>query len=91
MKQSGRYFHEHTMSAYTEDEDGDEVDAEESFLDSMRDIARVAARRGYEIIEAENEDDHIDECLVANEYTFTAEGRRMDPDDDKARVPDVKP
>ncbi len=82
VKQSGRYLHEHSMIAYTEDADGYETDAEDSFMDSIRSVAIDAKIAGYRAIEAEEEEENVAENIRANEYTFTAEGLRIDPDNE---------
>lgn len=76
-RSTSRYMHEYTMSVYHEDENGNETD-EEKTLDEMRDIAKRAERYGYKFIEAENSDETTADNIMANEYTFTSAGERMD-------------
>lgn len=80
VKQSGRYCHEYTMSAYTEDYDGYEQDADDAFMDSIRSVAIDAKRAAYREMEAEREDESVAETIRANGYTFTADGERLNPD-----------
>lgn len=43
-----------------------------------RDISSELEKTGYEEIEYQNSDEFIDDCLVANEYTFMEDGERED-------------
>lgn len=82
IRTQGMYCHEGTM--YVSDlsvMDGwsePAGDAEEAVLEAMRDLAR----RLYDTLECEYEYLHSDEVLaegiIANEYTFTAAGKRLD-------------
>jgi len=74
------YVHEMTMSAYSEKAGNDDERDEPKFLELMRNIARKAAKMGYEEIEYQNSDEQVDDSIIVNEYTFTIEGSRMDPD-----------
>lgn len=78
VKQSGRYYHEYTMNVYHET-DGEETE-EEAILSEMRAIAVEAKKYGYSFIESEDSNEHVDDTIMANEYTFTLEGLRMSPD-----------
>lgn len=77
------YVHEMTMNASSNKEydDGEERD-EPVFLEKMRKIARLIEKAGYAEIEEENSDEYVDDSIIVNEYTFTLEGERMNPDDE---------
>jgi len=66
-------------SVHTEDEDGNETDSLE-VLKEMEKIARDATRAGYEEIANEDSDEVVDDAILANDYTFTSEGKRLDAD-----------
>ena len=76
---SNNYYHANTMDAYRLDEDGNEEE-EKGLLEEMRSIAKEAEKAGYDEIKYQNSNEAIDEAMEANEYTFTLEGVRMDPD-----------
>jgi len=79
-RSNSNYYHEMTISeVYHETEDGEQTD-ETELLEKMRDIAKQAEKIGYGYIEDEEKDGNIDEAIKANEYTFTLEGERMNPD-----------
>jgi len=82
VNQGGSYVHEMTMSIYHEDENGNETDGEKekNLLVEVRNIAKKAEKAGYEYIESEDSNENIDATILANEYTFTLEGERMNPD-----------
>jgi hypothetical protein len=74
------HCHKMTISeVYHETEDGEQTD-EDELLKKMREIARKAEKIGYGYIEDENKDGNVDENILVNEYTFTLEGERMNPD-----------
>jgi len=77
-KTSHQYQHECTMSVEVEDEDGNSDD--ELVTDQMRTIAKKAERLGYKYIDAEQSNERVDETIIANEYTFTSDGKRLDAD-----------
>lgn len=80
VTQSGNYVHEMTMSMECESlEDFASVDCDLE-LEEMRKIARKAEKGGYEEIEYQDSAEQVDESIIANEYTFTLEGARMDSD-----------
>lgn len=78
-----RYVHEMTMYADVErvgrDGFGHDVDADtaETLLDILRDFARWIYRQLEQEYEYQNSDEHVDESICANEYTFTADGGRF--------------
>lgn len=78
-QKDSQYVHEMTMEVYHEDGDGNETD-EPVVLEEMRGIARMVEKMGYSYIDEENEDAIVDENIMCNEYTFTKEGLRLDPD-----------
>jgi hypothetical protein len=85
LAQSGRYSHEMTMSIddaeWREDAPGvDDADVTAPMQGRFLDAARDLARAFYKALEAEydyqNSDEQIAETIIANEYEFTAEGKR---------------
>ena len=80
VTQSGRYVHEMTMDMECESlEDFVAVDCDGE-LEDMRAIARKAVKIGYQEIEYQTSDEVVDETIRVNEYTFTLEGERINPD-----------
>ena len=80
VTRNGHYMHDMTMDVSCESlEDFASVECK-SQLEEMRAIARKAEKFGYRQIELENSDEVVDENILANEYTFTLEGQRMEPD-----------
>ncbi len=79
ISQSGHYVHEMTMRVSV-DRDSDNYqdmtnDAEDTVTEAMRDLAvwyYRALEKEYEWLMS---DEHIDESIVANEYTFTGDGK----------------
>lgn len=75
------YYHEYTIKVYIIDPETDEEsDAPDSILDLIRRACKETERAGYEEIEYQQSPEYIDEMIMDNEYTFTLEGKRMDPD-----------
>lgn len=80
VKNSGRYYNEYAMDVECESlEDFAPVDCSKD-LELFREVARKAAKWGYDYIETENDDEHVDEAIRDNEYTFSLDGERMTPD-----------
>lgn len=83
-QRDNHYVHEMTMSAYSElynvSRDGENERDEPVFLEKMRKLARETEKLGYAYIEGENDDENVDDNIRANEYTFTLDGARMNPD-----------
>ena len=77
---NNRYCHEYTMDIRLVTDDGEVED--ESMANLCREIAVKAKKAGYEEIEYQDSDEAVDESIMANEYTFTLEGIRMDADND---------
>lgn len=73
------YVHENTFEVKELLDDYEEKDAPK-VTEHLRQIAREAEEYGYSFIEAENSDENVDDNIVANEYTFTLEGKRENPD-----------
>lgn len=74
------YVHSYTMHGVRIDlSTGEETD-DDTFTGEMRAIAKKAEKYGYDYIDEENDDEHIAETLEINEYTFTKEGERINPD-----------
>ena len=81
IRQQGRHFHEYTMAVEVERDspvrqpptDG----AEDAVTEALRDLARWLYRRLREEYEHETSDEAVDEALSANDWAFTAEGKRF--------------
>lgn len=73
------YMHENTMQVKELLEDYEEQD-DEKMTEALRDIARGAEKDGYKMIEFEDSNECVDENIEANEYTFSTDGERMNPD-----------
>jgi hypothetical protein len=83
VKQSGHYYHHNSKNIELWVETGElSLDADESdynaFNDLYVDICLKLAKYGYNHIDSENEDKNIEENIIANEYTFLADGTRHD-------------
>ena len=81
VRHRGRYFHESCMAIDVERDsptwqpptDG----AEDTVIEALRDLARWLYRRLREEYEHQTSDETVDEALIANDWTFTAEGKRF--------------
>ncbi|MEH3099683.1 antitoxin of toxin-antitoxin stability system [Sphingomonas adhaesiva] len=81
IRHRGRYYHEHSMTIAVERDSSNGQDmtagVEETIAEALRDLARWLYRR----LEAEYEyltsDAEVDAAIVANDYSFTAAGRRF--------------
>ena len=81
VRQHGRYCHEYSMAIEIERDsptgqpmtDG----AEDAVIEVMRDLARWLYRQLRAEYEHQTSDAVIDEVIVANEWTFEANGRRF--------------
>ncbi len=81
VRHRGRYFHESCMAIEVERDspsgqrptDG----TEDTVIEALRDLARWLYRRLREEYEHETSDETVDEALIVNELTFTAEGKRF--------------
>ena len=81
VTQSGRYVHEFTLDVTATNAEGEEVEVAEKALEDMRKACKETERAGYDTIEYEQSAEYIDETIEANEYTFTLEGERLNPDE----------
>jgi len=79
VKQNGRYCHEMTMGIdVTHYRDREvERDDEEEIIDCLRDFARWIYRQLEAEWEYQNSDEAVDEALIANEYEFDEDGKRI--------------
>ena len=81
VRHRGRYFHEYCMvidvdrdsPSWQPPTDG----AEDTVIEALRDLARWLYRRLREEYEYQISDETVDEALNANDWTFTAEGKRF--------------
>ncbi len=77
----GHYYHEYCMSISVERDSPTcqdmTADAEEVVTEAMRDLARWLYRQLECDYKHLNSDSTVDETIVANDYTFTAAGRRF--------------
>jgi len=77
----GHYYHEHCMAISVERRSpscqGMTIDAEDTVIEVLRDLARWLYRQLESEYHALNSDEMVDETVVANAYTFTASGRRF--------------
>ena len=79
--QRGTYCHEYSMAIEVERDsptrqpptDG----AEDTVIEALRDLARWLYRQLRSEYEHQTSDAVVDEIVAANEYTFTADGRRF--------------
>ena len=77
----GRYHHEYCM-AISVDRDSPTyqdmtADAEDIVIEALRDLARWLYRQLEREHEYLTSDEAVDESIIANDYTFTASGRRF--------------
>lgn len=77
----GRYHHEYCMAISVERDSpsGQDMtsDAEGAVTETLRDLARWLYRQLEREYDYQMSDGVIDDAILANEYTFTAEGRRF--------------
>ncbi|ODT65214.1 MAG: antitoxin of toxin-antitoxin stability system [Pelagibacterium sp. SCN 63-23] len=77
----GHYYHEHCMAISVErDSPTDQdmtVDAEDAVIEALRHLARWLYRQLEREYSYQTSDTVVDEAILANEYTFTASGRRF--------------
>lgn len=79
QRNDSRYTHARTMYVTVSNDDHDSQDDENTTAE-LRDIAVQLERDGYKHIEYEHSDEHVDDTILVNEYTFTNTGSRLDPD-----------
>ena len=79
VKQRGRYCHEMTMEIDVTHWHDHEVerDDEEEIIDCLRDFARWIYRQLEVEYEYQNSDEVVGEMLIANEYEFDEDGKRI--------------
>jgi hypothetical protein len=85
VKHSGRYCHEGCtdFAVFITDAQGEEIDspaaadAEKALIEVSRRAMRWIYRRLEAEYDAERETEAVDETIRANEYTFTADGKRF--------------
>ena len=75
----GHYYHEYSMSIAV-DRDGPQMvtaEDEERIVEALRALARWLYRQLQREYEFQTSNAMIDEAILANDYTFTEEGRRF--------------
>ena len=77
----GRYYHKYCMAISVERDSPNYQDmtlaAEETVIEALRDLARWLYRQLEREYEHHTSNPVVDEAIEANEYTFTAHGRRF--------------
>ena len=77
----GRYCHEYSMAIEAERDSPTwqpmTDDAEDTVTEAMRDLARWLYRQLRSEYEHQTSDEAVDEIVSANEFTFTADGKRF--------------
>jgi hypothetical protein len=89
----GRYYHWNSMNVSIDGTRNTNIiddltdaeyklvnDLEEAIAEYIKDLSRKLEKDGYADIEARQEDDYVDDCLVANEYEFTEDGEMWNGD-----------
>ena len=81
INQHGRGCHEYSMSIAVERDSPNNqqmtADAEDTVIELLRDLARWLYRQLEREYEYQTSNEVTDEAILANEYTFTASGRRF--------------
>jgi hypothetical protein len=81
VSQRGRGCHEYSMSITVERDSPTNqemtIDAEDAVTEALRDLARWLYRQLEREYDYQTSDEVTDEAIVANEYTFTDDGRRF--------------
>ncbi|MEO5322856.1 antitoxin of toxin-antitoxin stability system [Mesorhizobium sp. CC13] len=76
-----RYYHEYCMAIAVERDSPSyqemTADAEETVIEALRDLARWLYRQLEREYDYQTSDAVVDEAILANGYTFTANGRRF--------------
>ncbi|MHB8410303.1 MAG: hypothetical protein ACYDHY_19900 [Acidiferrobacterales bacterium] len=70
----------YSMYITVENDEGEEIDAPQSVMDDVQAICREMMRARYDEIEYQSSNEVVDEIIQANEYTFTLDGSRLNPD-----------
>ena len=77
----GRYQHEYCMAISVERDSQTyqdmTADAEETVMEALRDLARWLYRQLEREYDYLTSDEAVDEAIVANEYSFTVDGKRF--------------
>ena len=80
IRQQGRYCHEYTMAIEVERDSPTwqppTVDAEDTVVEALRDLARWLYRQLRSEYEHQTSDEAVDEIVGINELTFTVGGKR---------------
>lgn len=80
IRHRGRYYHEYCMEISVERDSLGYQDptpsAEEDVTEALRDLARWLYRSLKKEFDYLNSDEAVDEAIIANDYSFTADGQR---------------
>lgn len=78
VKYRGHYHHEYNMNIAVERDDAAMTpDAAKTIAEALRDLARWLYRQLESEYEYRNSNEIVDESILANEYTFTEDGKRF--------------
>jgi hypothetical protein len=81
IRHRGHYYHEHCMAISVERDSQTyrhmTADAEDGIVEALRDLARWLYSQLEREYEHQTSDIVIDEMMLANDYSFTAAGRRF--------------
>ena len=81
IQHQGRYYHEYAMTISVErsTETGQDIagGAEDAVTEALRDLARWLYRQLEREYSYQTSDEVVDETILANEYSFTAAGKRF--------------
>jgi len=71
---SNFYCHSDTIDLFFEDENGEEINDDETFKNLYHSICQELEEKGYSEIEENNSDESIKEDIERNEYKFRSNG-----------------
>lgn len=78
VKHSGRYYHSNSKVIDWPDFVGEDKETAENKFEAIYiKICKELEKQGYNYIEAGRSNENVDDNILANEYTFTADGERF--------------